>query len=114
MPPHPLNNFEVQKFYQNKPKFNGVYLRNNLSKIKDGAYIINLDEYESIGTHWITLHVNAENVKYFDSFAVKDTPKKNRKFTRKKRYNKYLQNITILLNNVWIFLHWIYWFHVKR
>ena len=61
MPPHPLTNFEIQKYYQNEPKFNGIYSRNNLSKIKDGAYIINLDEYESIGTHWIALYVNAEN-----------------------------------------------------
>ena len=51
MPPHPLTNFETQKYSQNEPKFNGFYSRNNLSKIKDGAYIINLDEYESIGTH---------------------------------------------------------------
>ena len=53
MPPHPLTNFEIQKCYQKEPKFNGVYLRNNLYKIKDGAYIINLDEYESIESHWI-------------------------------------------------------------
>ena len=64
---HSLTNFEIQKYYQNKSKLNGVYSRNNLLKIKDGAYIINLDEYESIGTHWIALHVNAENVTYFDS-----------------------------------------------
>ena len=58
MPPHPLTNFELQKYYQNEPKFNGLYSRNNLSKIKDGTYIINLNEYESIGTHWIALYVN--------------------------------------------------------
>ena len=51
MPPHPLTNFEIQIYYQNEPKFNSVYLRNNLSKVKDGAYIINLDEYESIRNH---------------------------------------------------------------
>ena len=51
MAPHPLTNFEIQKYYQNESKFNGVYSGNNLSKIKDGAFIINLDEYESIGTH---------------------------------------------------------------
>ena len=45
---HPLTNFEIQNYYQNKPKFDGIYLRNNSSKIKDGAYIINFDEYESI------------------------------------------------------------------
>ena len=50
---HPLTNFKIQKYYKNKPKFNGVYSRNNLPKIKDGAYVINHDEYKSIGTHWI-------------------------------------------------------------
>ena len=45
--------FEIQMYYQNEPKFNDVYSRNNLPKIKDGAYVINLDEYKSIGTHWI-------------------------------------------------------------
>ena len=50
MPSHPLTNFEIQKYYQNKPKFNGVHSRTNLPKIKNGAHLINLDEYESIGT----------------------------------------------------------------
>ena len=58
MLPHPLKNFETQKYYQNKPKFNGVYWRNNFPKIKDGTYVRNLDEYRSIGTHWIALYVN--------------------------------------------------------
>ena len=62
MPPHPLTNFEIQKYYENEHKFNGVDSRNNLSKIKDGACIINLDEYKSIGTRWIALYVNAKNV----------------------------------------------------
>ena len=49
MPSHPLTDFEIQKYYQNEPKFNGVYSRDNLSvKIKDGAYIINLNEYNNI------------------------------------------------------------------
>ena len=68
MPPHPLTNFEIQKYYQSKPKFNGVHLRKKLSKTKDGAYVINLHEYESIGTYWIALYVNANNIVYFDSF----------------------------------------------
>ena len=70
MPPHPLTNFEIQKYCQNESKFNGVYSRNNLSKIKHRPYIINLDEYESIGTYWIALYVNAKYVTYFDSFGV--------------------------------------------
>ena len=81
MPPHPLKNFEIQKYYQNEPKFNGVFSRNNLPKIKDGAYVTNLYEYESIGTHWIALYVNSNNRKtsydaiYFDSFGVEQIPK---------------------------------------
>ena len=72
---HPLTNFEIQIYNQNEPKLNGVYPRNNLSKKKDGGYMINLDEYESIGTRWITLYVNAKNVTYFDSFRVEHIPK---------------------------------------
>ena len=55
IPPYPLTNFEIQKYYQNEPKFNGVYSRDYLPKIKDGAYEINLDDYEPVGTHWIAL-----------------------------------------------------------
>ena len=70
MAPYPLINFKIKSYYQNEPKFNGVYLRNNLLKIKDGTYIINIDEYESIESHWITFYVNADNVTCFDSFGV--------------------------------------------
>ena len=69
MPPQPLANFEIQKYYQNEPRFNGVYSRNNLSKIKDGAYLTNLNESKSIGTHCIALYVN-DDVTYFESFTV--------------------------------------------
>ena len=49
---HPLTNFEIQKYYQNKPRFNGVYCRNNLpKKIKNEVYVIKLDEYADVGTH---------------------------------------------------------------
>ena len=79
MLPDPLINFEIQKCYQNEPRFNSVYSRYNLPKIKDGAYIINLDGYKSIGTHWIVLHMNAENVTYFDSFRDEHFPKETKK-----------------------------------
>ena len=48
MPPHPLTNFEIQKYYQNEPKFNGIYSTDNLTEIKDGAYVINLVEYSGL------------------------------------------------------------------
>ena len=70
----------MQKCYQNEPKFSGAYLRNNLLKIKDETYIINLDEHESVGTHWIAWYVNAKNVTYFDSFGVEHIPKEIRIF----------------------------------
>ena len=81
MPPHLLTNFETQKYYQNKPRFNGVYSRDNLpNKIKDGAYVVNLDEYSHIGTHWIALYALNNNVTYFDSFGVEHIPKEIKKF----------------------------------
>ena len=70
MPPHSLTNFELRKYYQNEPRFNGVYSRDNLTELKDAAYVINLDEYSDIGTHWVALCVNNNDVTYFDSFGV--------------------------------------------
>ena len=53
-----------------------IFSRDDLPKITDGAYIINLDEYSNIGTHWVALHVNNNNnVTYFDSFGVEHIPK---------------------------------------
>ena len=51
MPLHPLTNFKTQKYYQNEFRFNTVYSRDNLTRIKDEAYVKNLDEYSDIGTH---------------------------------------------------------------
>ena len=75
MLPHPVTNFKIQKYYQNEHKLNGVYSRNSLSNIKDGAYIINLLKHESIETHWIALYVNADNVTNFDSFGFEHISK---------------------------------------
>ena len=77
---NPLTNFEIQKYYQKEPKFNDVYSKNNLPKIKDGTYLINLDEYESIITHWIALHGNANNTVYFDRFELEHIPKEIKTF----------------------------------
>ena len=85
MPPHPLTNFEIQKYYKNKSRFNGVYSRDNLpNKIKDGAYVINLDEYSDIGTHWVALYVQNNNVTYFDSFRVEHIPEEIKTFINNK------------------------------
>ena len=75
MLPHPLTNFEIQKYYQTEPKVNGLFSRNNLSKIKDGAYVINLDGYKLVGTHWIALFMRGHNVACFYSSRVEHIPK---------------------------------------
>ena len=75
MSPQSLTNFEIQKQYQNEPKFNGVYSRNKLPKIKDAAYVLNLDEFKATGTHWIALCLNDNNIISFDSFGAEHIPK---------------------------------------
>ena len=65
MPSHPLTNFEIQKYYQDVPRFNGVYSRDNLTEIKNGTYIINLHEYSDIGTHWVALYVHYGDVTFW-------------------------------------------------
>ena len=70
MQPHPLTNFEIMKYYENESRFNGVYSRDNLPKIKDRTYIINLDKHCDTGTHWIALWINNKNVTYFDSIIL--------------------------------------------
>ena len=78
---HPLTNVEIQEYYQNEPSFNGVFSRDNLpSSIKNGAYVINLDEYDNIRTHWVALYVNNKTITYFDSFGVEHIPKEIIKF----------------------------------
>ena len=72
---HPLTNFDIKKYFHYGPRFNGVYSRDNLPKIKDGAYVINLHEYSDIGTHWLALYVQNNDVTYFDSFGVEHIPK---------------------------------------
>ena len=85
MSPHLLTNFEIQKFYQNEARFNSVYSRNYLpKKIKGGAYVINLDEYADVGTHWIALFCNRNEIVYFDSFGVEHVPEEIKEFVENK------------------------------
>ena len=81
IPPYPLTNFEIQAYYQNEPRFNGVFSRDNLpNTIKNSSYVINLDECHDIGTHWVALYVNNKTVTHFDSFGVGHIPKEIIKF----------------------------------
>ena len=71
------------------PRFNGVYSRDNMPKaIKNGACVINLDEYADVGTHWIALYVKNNEVIYFDSFAVEHVPKEIKRFIEHKNTHK--------------------------
>ena len=86
IPRHPLTNFEIQAYYQNEPRFSGVFSRDNIpNTIKNGAYVINLDEYHDIGTHWVALYANNKTVTYFDSFRVEYIPKEIVKFIDNKK-----------------------------
>ena len=86
LPQHPLTNFEIQKYYQNETRFNGVFSRDNLpNNIKNGAYVINLDEYHDIGTHWVALYVNNKTIIYFGSFGVEHIPREIMKFIALKK-----------------------------
>ena len=76
---------EIQKYYQNERRFNGVFSPDNLQKIKDRAYIINLDEYSDIKTHWIALHIQNNSVTYFGFFGVEHISKEIRTFIGNKK-----------------------------
>ena len=71
-----INKYRNSEYYSNESKFNGVYSRDNLPKItKKGAYVINLDEYENTGTHWISLFIKTNEFISFDSFGIEHIPK---------------------------------------
>ena len=115
MPTHRLINFEIQNYYQNERKSIGVSSRNSLPK----AYVINIDEFNSIETHWVALHVYCNNIKYFDSFGVENIPKEIKKFIENKniltnifRIQAY-DSIICGFNNGRILLYCMYWFYVK-
>ena len=76
---------KYKNIIKNEPRFNGVFSRNNLpKKIKDGAYVINLDEYADVGTHWIALFCKRNEIVYFDNFGVEHVPEEIKEFVRNK------------------------------
>ena len=81
IPFHPLTNFEIIDYFKDERIFNGVFSRNNLPKIKKGAYVINLDHNKNIGTHWVVTFMKENEVIYFDSFGVENIPEEIMKVT---------------------------------
>ena len=99
LPFHPLTHIEISEYYKIEPRFNGPYSRNNLpNKIKKGAYVINLDEYENTGTHWVSLFVKTNEAIYFDSFGIEHIPKEINKFIRSKELGPAVGNNKIKSN----------------
>ena len=78
IPSHPLTNFDIQRYYQDEPRFNGVHSRDNLpNKLQYEVYVTNLDEYVDVGTHLIYLYVNDNNGTYSE---IEYIPKEIKKF----------------------------------
>ena len=67
---HPLSNIEITKYFNDKPRFNGVFSRDNLARIKDGAYVINFYDKQSNGTHLLSLFIGRNTAVYFDCFGI--------------------------------------------
>ena len=87
-PPHPLTNFEIEKYYEKEPQFQGVFSRNSLPKrSRDGGYVVNLDDLGRSGTHWVALFIQKKGAVYFDSFGVERLPEEIKKFLHGKNLN---------------------------
>ena len=95
MLPHPLTYLEIQVCYQSELRFNGVYLHDNLpDKVKDGTYVIHLDEYDNIGTDWIALYVIGNAMTVLQSNTFEKQSKSS--------------SMDLGFSNLWILLYWIY------
>ena len=69
------------QYYYGNNRFNGTYARDNLpDTIKNGAYVINLDDLGDPGTHWVAFFCDDNHVTYFDSFGVEHIPEEVDKF----------------------------------
>ena len=72
--PHSLNDIEITNYFNNKLGFNGVSSSNNLPRIKNGAYVINLDKKKTKGTHWFSLFIYKNTNVYFVFFGIEYIP----------------------------------------
>ena len=92
IPFHPLKNYEIKNYFKDEPRFNGVYSRDNLSKLKNGAYVFNLDHSENTGRHWVVIFVQKDEVIYFESFGVEHIPKEIKKSIGNKNIKTSIQS----------------------
>ena len=66
---HLSSNIKITMYFNYEPRFNGVFSRNSLPRIKDEAYVINLNDTESKGTQ-VPLFIDRNTAVYFDSFEI--------------------------------------------
>ena len=69
-----LNNIQITKYFNYEPRFNGVFERDNLPRIKGRVYVINLDNKQSEGTYCVSLFIDKHAALYFDSFGIEYFP----------------------------------------
>ena len=62
-----------------------------LKKIKDGAYVINLDEYADVGTSRVALFCNGGEIVYFHSFGVEHVPEEIKQFFGNKNIKAFFE-----------------------
>ena len=74
---NPLSDIKIAKYLNYEPRFNGVFSRDNLPRINDGANVINLDDKQSKGKHWVLLFISRHMAVYLDSFGIEYILQKN-------------------------------------
>ena len=109
MPPHPLTNFEIQKYYQNESRFNGVYSRNNLpKKAKDEAYVINLYKYADAGTRWMLYFVEEVKLFVLIVLVLNMFLKKLKILSEIKNKSQHFSSTSKQFNNICVLFDWIH------
>ena len=71
---HPSSNIEIIKYFNYESRFNGAFWRNNLPRIKDETYVINLRNKISKGTHWVLLCIDINTAVHFDLLVIEYIP----------------------------------------
>ena len=72
---HNLSNTEITKYIKYKIRFNDVFLRNIISRIKDGVCVVNLNDKNGKGRQWVSSFIDVNTAVYLDSFGIEYIPK---------------------------------------
>ena len=69
-----MSNIKITKYFNYRHRFNGIFSRDNLTRIKNETFIINIDDKQSIGAHWVSLFTDRNTTMYFDSLSIEYIP----------------------------------------